>query len=142
MVTWRRRLEHGYPTPTLERDAVLDEALPWLKERGILSRGRFGSYKVRVHGEDAHVQVKRACSVTLAYAAGTHLAVCTALLLGWPCSQPAAAAEHTPDLHHCIFSCDTETGQLCVCVWWGGALCNVQVVRATAQEYTTSNTHQ
>jgi hypothetical protein len=42
------RLEHGYPTPSLQRDAVLAEALPWLHQAaGIWSRGRFGSYKVR-----------------------------------------------------------------------------------------------
>jgi len=44
-VSVRRRLEHGYPTPTLGRDTVLAEALPWLRARGIWSRGRFGSYK-------------------------------------------------------------------------------------------------
>ena len=43
-----RRLEHGYPTPTLARDSVLAEALPWLRERSIWSRGRFGSYKYEV----------------------------------------------------------------------------------------------
>ncbi len=47
-VSVRRRLEHGYPTPTLGRDAVLAEALPWLRARGIWSRGRFGSYKYEV----------------------------------------------------------------------------------------------
>lgn len=40
------RIEHGYPTPSLCRDAVLSEALPWLQQHGIWSRGRFGSYKV------------------------------------------------------------------------------------------------
>lgn len=44
---YHRRLEHGYPTPCLGRDAVLEKALPWLKEHRIWSRGRFGSYKVR-----------------------------------------------------------------------------------------------
>ena len=44
---YHRRLEHGYPTPSLGRNAVLDQALPWLKEQRIWSRGRFGSYKVR-----------------------------------------------------------------------------------------------
>jgi hypothetical protein len=44
----RRRLEHGYPTPSLARDSVLAQALPWLRERGIWSRGRFGSYKYEV----------------------------------------------------------------------------------------------
>ena len=44
---FHRRLEHGYPTPSLDRDAVLQQALPWLQEAaGIWSRGRFGSYKV------------------------------------------------------------------------------------------------
>lgn len=47
-----RRLEHGYPTPSLERDAVLAEALPMLKKQGIWSRGRFGSYKYEVANQD------------------------------------------------------------------------------------------
>jgi hypothetical protein len=41
------RIEHGYPTPSLGRDAVLEKALPWLQQYGIWSRGRFGSYKVQ-----------------------------------------------------------------------------------------------
>lgn len=49
---YHRRLEHGYPTPSLERDDVLKEALPWLKERSIWSRGRFGSYKYEVANQD------------------------------------------------------------------------------------------
>ncbi len=40
------RIEHGYPTPSLGRDAVLEKALPWLQQYSIWSRGRFGSYKV------------------------------------------------------------------------------------------------
>lgn len=43
-----RRLEHGYPTPSLERDGVLEKALPWLQAQSIWSRGRFGSYKYEV----------------------------------------------------------------------------------------------
>lgn len=42
----------GYPTPSLGRDAVLKEALPWLKRHGIWSRGRFGSYKYEVANQD------------------------------------------------------------------------------------------
>ena len=38
----------GYPTPTTGRDAVLKQALPWLRQHGIWSRGRFGSYKYEV----------------------------------------------------------------------------------------------
>ncbi len=44
---YHRRIEHGYPTPSLGRDQVLDAALPWLQNFNIWSRGRFGSYKVR-----------------------------------------------------------------------------------------------
>jgi hypothetical protein len=47
-----RRLEHGYPTPSLARDGVLNEALPWLKKQDIWSRGRFGSYKYEVANQD------------------------------------------------------------------------------------------
>jgi hypothetical protein len=30
-----RRLEHGYPTPSLDRDNVLNEALPLLRKKVI-----------------------------------------------------------------------------------------------------------
>jgi len=49
---YHRRIEHGYPTPSLGRDAVLREALPWLRERKVWSRGRFGSYKYEVANQD------------------------------------------------------------------------------------------
>lgn len=38
---YHRRLEHGYPTPSTGRDAVLKQALPWLRQHGIWSRGRW-----------------------------------------------------------------------------------------------------
>eukprot|EP00878_Enallax_costatus_P013277 GHUV01013880.1.p1 GENE.GHUV01013880.1~~GHUV01013880.1.p1 ORF type:complete len:477 (+),score=117.64 GHUV01013880.1:113-1432(+) len=47
-----RRLEHGYPTPSLCRDAALREALPWLQQHSIWSRGRFGSWKYEVSNQD------------------------------------------------------------------------------------------
>ncbi len=47
-----RRLEHGYPTPSLDRDAALAVALPWLQKQDIWSRGRFGSYKYEVANQD------------------------------------------------------------------------------------------
>jgi hypothetical protein len=47
-----RRLEHGYPTPSLERDGVLNEVLPALRKMDIWSRGRFGSYKYEVANQD------------------------------------------------------------------------------------------
>jgi hypothetical protein len=40
---YHRRLEHGYPTPSLGRDAVLKQALPWLRKSNIWSRGRCGA---------------------------------------------------------------------------------------------------
>ncbi|KAL6746416.1 hypothetical protein V8C86DRAFT_1820555 [Haematococcus lacustris] len=49
---YHRRIEHGYPTPSLGRDAVLEKALPWLQQFGIWSRGRFGSYKYEVANQD------------------------------------------------------------------------------------------
>lgn len=40
---YHRRLEHGYPTPSLGRDGVLKQALPWLRRSNIWSRGRWVS---------------------------------------------------------------------------------------------------
>jgi protoporphyrinogen oxidase len=50
--TWHRRLEHGYPTPWLGRDAVLDCVDRDLRARGIFSRGRFGAWKYEVSNQD------------------------------------------------------------------------------------------
>jgi len=49
---WHRRLPRGYPTPWLERDAVLGAVVPKLEERGILSRGRFGAWRYEVSNQD------------------------------------------------------------------------------------------
>ena len=49
---WHRRLEHGYPTPWLGRDAVLAEAEQTLTAAGIYSRGRFGAWKYEVSNQD------------------------------------------------------------------------------------------
>ncbi|MEW5306695.1 MAG: hypothetical protein WDW36_009143 [Sanguina aurantia] len=49
---YHRRIAHGYPTPSLGRDEVLDKALPWLQQSNIWSRGRFGSYKYEVANQD------------------------------------------------------------------------------------------
>jgi protoporphyrinogen oxidase len=50
--TWHRRLPHGYPTPSRERDAALDAVLPALEARGVYSRGRFGAWKYEVSNQD------------------------------------------------------------------------------------------
>ena len=46
--TYHRAFDHGYPTPSLERDGVLKDLLPKLQEKDIWSRGRFGSWKYEV----------------------------------------------------------------------------------------------
>lgn len=50
--TYHRRFDHGYPTPTLEREGVLKQLLPKLQEKGIYSRGRFGSWRYEVGNQD------------------------------------------------------------------------------------------
>jgi protoporphyrinogen oxidase len=49
---YHRRFDHGYPTPTLEREGVLKELLPTLQSRDIWSRGRFGSWRYEVGNQD------------------------------------------------------------------------------------------
>jgi protoporphyrinogen oxidase len=49
---WHRRLEHGYPTPFLGREALLDPIDAELRAAGIWSRGRFGAWKYEVSNQD------------------------------------------------------------------------------------------
>lgn len=49
---WHRRLEHGYPTPWLGRDEVLEEVEHALQAAQIFSRGRFGAWKYEVSNQD------------------------------------------------------------------------------------------
>jgi protoporphyrinogen oxidase len=50
--TYHRRFDHGYPTPSLEREGVLKELLPKLKDMDIYSRGRFGAWRYEVGNQD------------------------------------------------------------------------------------------
>ena len=50
--TYHRRFDHGYPTPSLEREGVLIKLLPMLEGNGIYSRGRFGSWRYEVGNQD------------------------------------------------------------------------------------------
>jgi protoporphyrinogen oxidase len=50
--TYHRAFDHGYPTPTLEREGVLKQVLPKLESMDILSRGRFGSWRYEVGNQD------------------------------------------------------------------------------------------
>ena len=58
---YHRRIEHGYPTPSVGRDAVLKEALPWLRAQNIWSRGRFGAYKYEVANQDHSLMLGVEC---------------------------------------------------------------------------------
>jgi protoporphyrinogen oxidase len=49
---WHRRLDHGYPIPSLGRDEALARVLPALEARGVYSRGRFGAWKYEVSNQD------------------------------------------------------------------------------------------
>jgi protoporphyrinogen oxidase len=50
--TYHRRFDHGYPTPSLEREGVLTKLLPRLQDLDIYSRGRFGSWRYEVGNQD------------------------------------------------------------------------------------------
>jgi hypothetical protein len=50
--TYVRRFDHGYPTPSVERNGALAEALPYPRSKDILSRGRFGVWKYEVGNQD------------------------------------------------------------------------------------------
>jgi hypothetical protein len=50
--TWVYDADYAYPTPSVERDEILSEVIPWLEERGIYSRGRFGMWKYEVSNTD------------------------------------------------------------------------------------------
>ena len=47
-----RRLDHGYPVPSIKRDMILDTVQPWLKSKDIYSRGRFGGWRYEVANQD------------------------------------------------------------------------------------------
>lgn len=57
-----RRMEHGYPTPSLGRDGVLEKALPFLQQKRVFSRGRFGSYKYEVANQDHSLMLGVECA--------------------------------------------------------------------------------
>lgn len=50
--TWLFQTDHGYPIPTLERDAYLQKIVPALEALNIFSRGRFGAWKYEVSNQD------------------------------------------------------------------------------------------
>lgn len=50
--TWLCSPEYSYPTPSVERDDILSQAIPFLEHHGIYSRGRFGMWKYEVSNTD------------------------------------------------------------------------------------------
>jgi protoporphyrinogen oxidase len=50
--TWHYTAEHGYPTPSLERNDLLKKIEPALALTGITSRGRFGAWRYEVSNQD------------------------------------------------------------------------------------------
>jgi protoporphyrinogen oxidase len=50
-------IDYAYPVPTLERDAALAVIQPWLMERGVYSRGRFGSWRYEIGNMDHAVKM-------------------------------------------------------------------------------------
>ena len=50
--TWVYQADYSYPTPTVERDEILAQAIPYLEDLGIYSRGRFGMWKYEVANTD------------------------------------------------------------------------------------------
>jgi protoporphyrinogen oxidase len=49
---WCYYADYSYPTPSVERDSILSEVMPWLEARDIYSRGRFGMWKYEVANTD------------------------------------------------------------------------------------------
>lgn len=50
--TWSYDAAYSYPTPTVDRDEILSLVIPYLEERSIYSRGRFGMWKYEVANTD------------------------------------------------------------------------------------------
>ena len=50
-------LPYAYPVPTLGRDVALGTVLPWLEQRRIHSRGRFGTWRYEVGNMDHAVKM-------------------------------------------------------------------------------------
>lgn len=67
---WHQRLEYGYPTPWLGRDAVLEPVNDALEAVGVLSRGRFGAWKYEVSNQD-HAVMQGAEAVERVLRGGT-----------------------------------------------------------------------
>ncbi|MEL7473447.1 MAG: FAD-dependent oxidoreductase, partial [Planctomycetota bacterium] len=52
VTTWHYHADYSYPTPSVERDEILSQVIPWLEARDVFSRGRFGMWKYEVSNTD------------------------------------------------------------------------------------------
>lgn len=68
-----KRLEQGYPTPFLGRDAVVDPVLRSFEAKSIYSRGRFGAWKYEVANQDHSFAQGYECVERLAVGGGFEL---------------------------------------------------------------------
>jgi hypothetical protein len=50
--TWTYHADYSYPTPSVERDSILSQVIPYLEKHGVYSRGRFGMWKYEVSNTD------------------------------------------------------------------------------------------
>lgn len=50
--TWSLDVPYGYPTPSLERDGILNKVQSELLKRRVYSRGRFGAWKYEISNTD------------------------------------------------------------------------------------------
>jgi protoporphyrinogen oxidase len=50
-------IEYAYPIPTLDRDRALAVIQPWLMQRNVYSRGRFGSWRYEIGNMDHAVKM-------------------------------------------------------------------------------------
>jgi protoporphyrinogen oxidase len=50
--TWVYHADYSYPTPSVERDGILSQVIPYLEQHDIYSRGRFGMWKYEVSNTD------------------------------------------------------------------------------------------
>jgi hypothetical protein len=51
------QVPYSYPVPTLGRDRALAAIQPWLTERDIFSRGRFGAWRYEIGNTDHSVMM-------------------------------------------------------------------------------------
>jgi len=50
--TWLFHADYSYPTPSVERDGILSQVIPYLEQHDVYSRGRFGMWKYEVSNTD------------------------------------------------------------------------------------------